>query len=80
MYPDLITSDMVKGWGRWQSDCYQLYTRLSLIEKGKIFEKISLALRSVASGKNRMVSGTYLGVSLSISLFSSFSFVNFSIS
>jgi len=51
MYPELISSDMVKGWGRWQSDCYQLYTRLSLIEKGKIFQKISLALRSVASGK-----------------------------
>jgi hypothetical protein len=51
MYPDLFTSDMVKGWGRWQSDCYQLYARLSLFEKGKIFEKISLALRSVASGK-----------------------------
>jgi hypothetical protein len=52
MYPDLISSDMVKGWGRWQSDCYQLYTRLSLIEKGKIFQKISQALRSVASGKS----------------------------
>ncbi len=50
MYPDLVSSDMVKGWGRWQSDCYQLYTRLSLFEKEKIFEKISLALRSVASG------------------------------
>jgi hypothetical protein len=55
MYPDLISSDMVKGWGRWQSDCYQLYTRLSLIEKGKIFQKISMALRAVASGKYRMV-------------------------
>lgn len=55
MYPGLLTDDMVKGWGRWQSDCYQLYTRLSLTEKGKIFEKISQALRSVASGKNRMV-------------------------
>jgi hypothetical protein len=55
MYPGLLTNDMVKGWGRWQSDCYQLYTRLSLTEKGKIFEKISQALRSVASGKNRMV-------------------------
>jgi hypothetical protein len=48
MYPDLISSDMVKGWGRWQSDCYQLYTRLSLIEKGKISS-------AVASGKYRMV-------------------------
>ena len=55
MYPDLISSDMVKGWGRWQSDCYQLYTRLSLIGKGKIFQKISLALRAVASGTYRMV-------------------------
>jgi hypothetical protein len=50
MYPELFTEEMVKGWGRWQSDCYQLYTRLSLVEKGKIFEKISQALRSVAAG------------------------------
>jgi len=50
MFPDLISSDMIKGWGRWQSDCYQLYTRLSLLEKGKIFKKIKVALHSVAGG------------------------------
>jgi len=49
MFPDLVTSDMIKGWGRWSTDCYQLYTRLSLLEKGKIFDKIKLALNNVAS-------------------------------
>lgn len=49
MFPDLITSDMIKGWGRWQSDCYQLYTRLSLLEKEQIFGKIKLALNTVAA-------------------------------
>jgi hypothetical protein len=48
MFPDLVTSDQIKGWGRWQSDCYQLYTRLSLPEKESIFEKIKSALISVA--------------------------------
>jgi hypothetical protein len=48
MFTDLVTSDMIKGWGRWSTDCYQLYTRLSLLEKGKIFDKIKLALNSVA--------------------------------
>jgi hypothetical protein len=51
MFPDLITSDMIKGWGRWASDCFQLYTRLSLLEKEQIFGKISQALRTVASDK-----------------------------
>jgi hypothetical protein len=48
MFPDLVTSDQIKGWGRWQSDCYQLYTRLSLLEKESIFEKIKSALIAVA--------------------------------
>jgi hypothetical protein len=48
MFPDLISSDQIKGWGRWQSDCYQLYTRLSLLEKEQIFEKIKKALMSTA--------------------------------
>jgi hypothetical protein len=49
MFPDLVTSDQIKGWGRWQSDCYMLYTRLSLLEKEQIFGKIKQAL--VASAK-----------------------------
>jgi hypothetical protein len=48
MFPDLVTSDQIKGWGRWQSDCYQLYTRLSLLEKESIFDKIKSALIAVA--------------------------------
>ena len=48
MFPDLVTSDQIKGWGRWQSDCYQLYTRLSLFEKESIFGKIKSALIAVA--------------------------------
>jgi len=48
MFPDLINSDQIKGWGRWQSDCYQLYTRLSLVEKEQIFHKIKQALYTTA--------------------------------
>jgi len=51
MFPELITNDMIKGWGRWQTDCYQLYTRLSLFEKEKIFGRIKVALNSVARGE-----------------------------
>ena len=48
MFPDLVTSDQIKGWGRWQSDCYQLYTRLTLKEKEQIFGKIKIALQEAA--------------------------------
>ncbi len=48
MFPDMVTSDQIKGWGRWQSDCYQLYTRLSLMEKEPIFGKIKQALYASA--------------------------------
>jgi len=51
MFPDLVTSDMIKGWGRWQTDCYKLYTRLSLLEKEQIFGKIKQALYLVAPSK-----------------------------
>jgi hypothetical protein len=47
LFPDLASSDLIKGWGRWASDCYQRYTRLKLTQKTNIFEKISSALRSV---------------------------------
>ncbi len=48
MFPDMVTSDQIKGWGRWQSDCYQLFTRLSLMEKEQIFGKIKQALYASA--------------------------------
>jgi len=44
LFPHLATSDMVKGWGRWQSDCYLRYQRLKLPQKEKIFSSISQAL------------------------------------
>jgi len=48
LFPDLATSDLIKGWGRWHSDCYQRYTRLKLPQKLNIFEKITTALHTVA--------------------------------
>jgi hypothetical protein len=39
-----MTSDDVKGWGRWSSDAYQRYTRLKVDQKRSIFEKIITAL------------------------------------
>jgi len=43
-FPELASSDDIKGWGRWTSDCYQRYTRLKIEQKKKIFEKITWAL------------------------------------
>jgi hypothetical protein len=48
MFPELLSRDEIKGWGRWQSDCYLLYTRLTLLEKEQIFEKIKQALQAAA--------------------------------
>jgi hypothetical protein len=36
-HPHLMTSDDVKGWGRWSSDAYQRYTRLKVDQKRSIF-------------------------------------------
>jgi hypothetical protein len=36
LFPDLVSSDMIKGWGRWHSECYIRYTRLQL-RKGRTF-------------------------------------------
>jgi len=52
LFPDLATSDLIKGWGRWASDCYLRYTRLKLHQKTNIFSKISTALRTVHPIKN----------------------------
>ena len=46
LFPDIVNNDMIKGWGRWNSDCYEKYTRLKLPQKEKIFSSISDALRS----------------------------------
>ena len=46
-FPDLATSDLIKGWGRWKSECYTLYTRLQLCQRSNIFDKIATALKSV---------------------------------
>ena len=43
-FPDLMSSDDVKGWGRWSSEAYQRYTRLKIDQKREIFMKISSAL------------------------------------
>lgn len=48
-FPDLATSDLIKGWGRWASDCYTRYTRLQLPQRERIFSKIASALRTVQS-------------------------------
>ncbi len=45
-FPDLATSDMIKGWGRWSSECYSRYTRLKLPQKRQIFATITTAVRS----------------------------------
>jgi len=47
LFPELATSDMIKGWGRWQSDCYLRYTRLQLPQRERIFGHIATALTSV---------------------------------
>ncbi len=46
LFPDLATSDHIKGWGCWKSDCYTLYTRLQLGQWEQIFAKIATALQS----------------------------------
>ena len=46
LFPHLISSDDIKGWGRWHSECYKRYTRLRHEQKRKIFNKITTALLS----------------------------------
>jgi hypothetical protein len=46
-FPELATSDLIKGWGRWKSECYTLYTRLQLSQRSNIFEQIAAALKTV---------------------------------
>jgi hypothetical protein len=49
LFPELVSSDEIKGWGRWSSDCYERYTRLKHGQKQKIFDKIAAALTSLHS-------------------------------
>ena len=46
-FPDLMSSEDVKGWGRWDSDCYSRYTRLKIDQKREIWAKIIAALSSL---------------------------------
>ena len=45
-FPDLLSSDDIKGWGRWSNEAYQRYTRLKVDQKREIFMKIVTALQS----------------------------------
>jgi hypothetical protein len=45
-FPDLANSEDIKGWGRWQSDCYERYTRMKLPQRMRIFSKISTVLQA----------------------------------
>ncbi len=55
LFPELATEDLIKGWGRWASDCYMRYTRLKLPQKQNIFQKISGALLSVPLQQNPLL-------------------------
>jgi hypothetical protein len=52
LFPELATSDLIKGWGRWASDCYSRYTRLKLPQKHNIFQQISGALQSLLPSRS----------------------------
>lgn len=43
-YPELMSSDEIKGWGRWSSEAYNKYTRLKVDQKARIFQKIATVL------------------------------------
>jgi hypothetical protein len=49
LFPELVSTDEIKGWGCWQSDCYERYTRLKHEQKEKIFGKIAAALVELQS-------------------------------
>ena len=42
--PDILDSNVVRGWSRWNSDSSDRYERLNTQQKKKLFEKISVAL------------------------------------
>jgi len=45
-FPELASSEEIKGWGRWESAAYTSYTRLNLDKKRAIFSKIVQALNA----------------------------------
>ena len=44
MFPDLASTEDIKGWGRWASDCHSKYTRLRVDQRRAIFRKITAVL------------------------------------
>jgi hypothetical protein len=47
--PDLVTPEEIQAWGRWASDSYKAYTRLSHLGRQQVFEKY----RSYCSNDSR---------------------------
>ena len=45
--PDLASDEDIKKWGRWNSSCFQLYTRLKPQQRKIIFGKIVSALNNL---------------------------------
>jgi len=43
--PNIANDEDIKKWGRWNSSCFNLYTRLSLERKRIIFEKIIRSMK-----------------------------------
>lgn len=45
-FPELVSTEEIKGWGRWSSEAYSKYTRLKTEQKSKIFSKIAVVLKN----------------------------------
>ena len=45
-FPNLASSEDIKGWGRWESAAFKKYARLKVDKRREIFEKISRAISS----------------------------------
>ena len=45
-HPDIASSDMIMGWGRWKSSAYMSYTRLKSAQRKLVFSKIADILNS----------------------------------
>lgn len=51
-FPDLASTDDIKGWGRWASDSHNRYTRLREDQRRAIFNKITSVLATPSVGEN----------------------------
>jgi hypothetical protein len=40
--PHLVTPDEIQAWGRWASDSFKAYTRLSHLGREQVFEKFRI--------------------------------------